>query len=109
MTTRARTTDQAGGRLPFEPLLDVLPIDPVLARPDVHGPGVPAQAAALLGVTPRSIHRYRREGLSPHLADRLAIAAGSHPILVWGQSWVDAISADNGRTLSEARGTYVVV
>lgn len=86
-------------RLPLQPLLNVLPIDHRLARPDVLGPGMSAQAAALLNVSPRSIARWRHEGLSPWTADRLAITAGHHPVTVWGWAWVHAIdptSADDG-------------
>ena len=78
-------------RLPLQPLLDALPIDRQKARPDVTAPGVVAQAAELLAVSTRTVHRLRASGLTPQTADRLAIAAGFHPLAVWGDAWIDAI------------------
>lgn len=78
-------------RLPLQPLLDALPIDHQKARPDVAAPGVVAQAADLLAVSTRTVHRLRASGLTPQTADRLAVAAGFHPLAVWGDAWIDAI------------------
>ena len=82
-------------RLPLEPLLDALPIDRWLGRQDVVGPGVIAQAAALLDASTRTLNRLRHTGLNPWTADRLAIAGGLHPLLVWGEAWIHAIAADH--------------
>ncbi len=92
MNPSPATTAPSPGRLPFQPLLDVLPIDWTLARSDVVGPGPIAQAATLLGVTRRTVHRYRNSGLDHWTADRLAITAGCHPLTVWGQDWIHAIN-----------------
>jgi hypothetical protein len=79
-------------RLPLQPLLDALPIDHTLARPDVRGPGASAQAARQLGVSTRTLHRLRLTGLDLWAADRLAIAAGLHPLTVWREGWIDALA-----------------
>ena len=94
------------GRLPLRPLLDALPIDRQLARQDVIGPGVVAQAATLLGVSTRSIHRWGRSGLTPWAADRLAIGAGLHPLTVWGDAWIHAIDTGRGPDAREDRQRY---
>ncbi len=93
-------------RLPLEPLLDALPIDHCLTRQDVVGPGVIAQAATLLDVSTRTLHRLRHTGLNPWTADRLAIAGGLHPLVVWGEAWMDAIGADHGLQARETRMPY---
>ncbi len=81
-------------RLPFQPLLDALPIDIQTARPAVSGPGAVAQAAQMLNVSTRTVHRLRVSGLSPWTADRMAVAAGFHPLAVWGDAWIHAIDDD---------------
>ncbi len=93
-------------RLPLEPLLDALPIDRCLERRDVVGPGAIAQAAALLDVSTRTLHRLRHTGLSPWTADRLAIAGGLHPLVVWGEAWIDAIDDGRGFQARETPGPY---
>jgi hypothetical protein len=97
-----------GPRLPLQPLLDALPIDPVLARPDVIGPGVTAQAALLLGVSTRTLSRYTNRGMDAWTADRLAIGAGWHPLLIWGKDWIDAVSHDQAHVLGEQRAGYAL-
>lgn len=87
-----RPTRDAGTRLPLEPLLRAL---------GLHGqessgtgkPGPYAQAAETLGVNKRVLLRYRHTGLGPWVADRLAIAAGLHPRVVWGEAWEQAAAA----------------
>ncbi len=93
-------------RLPLEPLLVALPIDQRLARQDIVGPGVIAQAATLLDVSTRTLHRLRHTGLNPWTADRLAIAGGIHPLVVWGEAWMHAIGADLGHQAREACRSY---
>lgn len=102
---RARPLDESSSaRLPLQPLLDALPIDHQLARQDVVGPGVAVQAAALLDVSTRTLHRYRHSGLTPWTADRLAIAAGHHPLAVWGDAWTRSIET---QAVPEVRETPV--
>jgi hypothetical protein len=96
----AAPTDHA--RLPLEPLLKALPIDRVLARRDVVGPGEIAQAARMLGVSTTTLHRLRRTGLSIWVADRLAISAGLHPLLVWHDDWADALTTNLGAARTSA-------
>jgi hypothetical protein len=95
-------------RLPLQPLLDVLPIDRTRARADVTGPGVLAQASLMLQISTRRLQRYHHEGLDPWTADELAIAAGWHPLLVWGQDWIDAVASEAQGVLSEERGGYAL-
>lgn len=78
-----------------------LPLDPLLRALGLHGqesngtgdPGPYAQAAEALGVNKRVLLRYRHTGLGPWAADRLAIAAGLHPSVVWGEAWDRAAAA----------------
>ena len=98
-TTSSAARGNAGARLhrlPFQPLLDALPIDHQMARPDVSGPGAVAQAARLLKVSTRTVHRLRDSGLALSTADRMAITAGFHPLAVWGDAWIHAIEDDRG-------------
>jgi transcriptional regulator with XRE-family HTH domain len=45
------------------------------------------QLAEALGVTRRAVQRWQTKGIPWPTADKLAIAAGSHPVLVWGDAW----------------------
>ncbi len=44
-----------------------------------------AQLAHIVGTDKRAVHRARREGLTLRQADRWAVAAGTHPALVWDE------------------------
>lgn len=104
--TNGAATPRDEARLPLQPLLDALPIDHTLARPDVPGPGVAAQAATLLGVSTRTIHRLKNTGVTPDTADRLAITAGLHPLIVWGDTWTKAMQASDRSLAREAAPDY---
>lgn len=39
--------------------------------------------AELVGVSARTVHRWKRDGLSARQADRLAVALGFHPLHLW--------------------------
>lgn len=91
-------------RLPLQPLLDALPIDQAVARDCGNGPGPIQQAATLLGLTRRTLHRYRHTGLDPRTADRLACKVGLHPLVVWGEAWEAAERAKALRTPGAERG-----
>ena len=43
--------------------------------------------AARLGRTPRTLHRWKRNGVPVASADRAAIEIGSHPAIVWADKW----------------------
>lgn len=46
------------------------------------------QVAEALGISERSVNRYRSLGKFPaEHADRFAVTAGRHPIEIWGQEW----------------------
>lgn len=101
---------ETGHRLPLQPLLDLLPIDRSLDRPDVVGPGIAEQAARILNISTRSVHRLRNTGMSPWTADRLALAAGYHPFAVWGDRWLEAAASEAAREAREPRSAvYKVV
>jgi hypothetical protein len=83
------------GRLPYRPLERVLHLRwdaPAVegrgkADHGDHGLFCDGQAAVLLGVRRDDIPRYRRHGLTPRMADRLACHIGLHPLLIWGEAW----------------------
>lgn len=108
LATRPRQRDTAHvgepPPLPLQPLLDALPIDHAVARNCGNGPGVVQQAATLLGVTTKSVHRYFHTGLSPRTADRLACKVGLHPLVVWGEAWEAAERANALRKSGSERG-----
>lgn len=90
-------------RLPYEPLERVLCLRwdaPAVegrgkAPHGDHGLFCDGQAATLLGVRRDDIPRFRRDGLTPSMADRLACHIGLHPLLVWRRAWLCAeIAAD---------------
>lgn len=51
--------------------------------------------AAQLGVTPRTVWRWRTAGLTAHQADRAAIAAGWHPGAIWDTWWTTTPHAND--------------
>lgn len=57
-------------RLPFAPL-------------ETLAGGRPHELARRVGRNSRQVYRWRSEGLSPSLADRLATRLGFHPSNVW--------------------------
>jgi hypothetical protein len=63
-------------RYPLQPLLDAIGADSL------------RDAADRLGTSVTSLRHYRDDGLTLQVADRLTIAAGLHPAMVW-PSWVD--------------------
>ena len=66
-----------------------------------------SEAAAVLGVNVRSIHRYKAEEfLSVDLADRLAVRAGFHPAEVW-PSWWDDQAASVGMQCKECGESFI--
>jgi hypothetical protein len=70
-----------------------MPLDRHLARADINGPGLIAQAALQLGVAKRTLNRHQQVGLDPWTADRYAITAGLHPLAVWGDAWINAVAS----------------
>lgn len=47
-------------------------------------------AAAALGVDRRTINRWLKDGVNWETADKIAMAAGFHPMEVWGDRWLVA-------------------
>jgi hypothetical protein len=51
--------------------------------------------ARRLGVTPRSVQRWRHgAGIRIWLADRLAVRLGLHPVEVWGQDFYVVVDGE---------------
>ena len=68
---------------PLEPLVEKIRLahdEPVLTDADL---------ATHLGVSPRTVSRWRAAGnvISWEVADRAATAIGKHPVHVWGDAW----------------------
>jgi lambda repressor-like predicted transcriptional regulator len=61
-------------RYPFDALRDV--VDPAHERTNL-------EVAEALGLQPRQLERYRRQGVTDCAADRLAVRAGTHPAVIW--------------------------
>lgn len=71
---------KCGRYLPFEPLERLIPREGV-------EPNRALEVAQALGVSERAVFRYRRVGLLPATADRLACRIGLTPELIAG--WED--------------------
>lgn len=68
-------------RLPMQPLIDSLELEPGTGK---------AEIAAVLGLDHAYFHRLCRIGLSPYIADKLAVkGAHLHPGSVWQDDWWD--------------------
>lgn len=66
-----------GRRLPFDPVTRLL-----------DGRRVPMHAfAEQIGMDRALLLRYRRDGLTINMADRLAHALGYHPFELWPDEW----------------------
>ena len=59
------------------------------------------------GVTTRSIHRYAHDGVPVDQADRMAIALGEHPAIVWGDAWVAVGLAEWGEMVDRLGYDYL--
>lgn len=46
--------------------------------------------SAMLGLSRSTIYRYRTHGLTLAAADRLAVALGTHPALIWPDMYKEA-------------------
>lgn len=67
--------------------LSFAPLEPLLRDcPDVD------HAAFRLGVTRRTVERWRKRGLTERSADEAAVALGRHPLNIWGRAWAEAES-----------------
>lgn len=80
-------------RYPLEPALEYLGVVWTMHRtrwrslnkPEelLEPDGAVRALAELAGFAPRSIHRWRHAGLTELVADRVAIALGAHPAVIW--------------------------
>ena len=62
-------------RLPFDDLHREAGRPPIL------------RLAERLGCTPRTLHRWKNDGVPASKADDAAIGVGSHPAYVWPKQW----------------------
>lgn len=74
------------------PRLAWAPLDPLVRN--ISAPAAQGQVstgmsllASLTGVHAGALYRWRREGLTPNGADRVAAGLGRHPAEVWGNEW----------------------
>lgn len=64
---------------------------PFVALAEIAGNPSAAVLAQQLGVTRRTVHRWRRTGVIPaHQVDRAAVALGHHPAEIWPTEWNEA-------------------
>lgn len=45
--------------------------------------------AEIIGHTPRTLHRWKNDGVPASKADSAAIKVGSHPANIWPDQWID--------------------
>lgn len=62
--------------------------------------------AGKLNVSGSTLQDYQTRGVTPRVADRLAMKAGLHPSLVW-PSWFDDVLEDHGRDCAECGGRFL--
>lgn len=53
-------------------------------------PSCDDELAQRVGVARRTVIRWRNAGLSARVADRAACAVDLHPVVVWGDAWLQA-------------------
>jgi hypothetical protein len=70
--------------LPLKPLWDI-------ARAQADDPGMSVvEFAHACRTTERAVTRWRSNGMVPWIsADEAAVALGLHPMLVWGNAWLN--------------------
>lgn len=80
-------------RLPITPLVEVLEARRRVEVPELVAGACSAQSMCRrAGVHTRSFYQWRRVGHLPAaVADRLAIALGLHPVLLWPEEWPDVL------------------
>ena len=84
-------------RLPFGPVerrvgLARRPVDD-FAEGGIREYGTCRSCAEQLGVTMRTVIRYRKDGLSLDQADRVAFALGLHPFDLWASDYYALVDA----------------
>lgn len=63
---------------------------------------LPGQIHAALGITKRTLYKWRERGLSDRQADHAAVALGLHPSNVW-HDWPDVVLDDVARLFAQIR------
>lgn len=78
------------------PRLPRLPLGPVLRR--MKNQEAPeAELARTLRVDSHRVAEWKVKGLHFWAADRVAVALGNHPAVIWGPSWWDLQPLERGR------------
>lgn len=67
-------------------VLPFAPIEALMARRYERQLNLP-ELVSVLGMSVRSLRRFRSEGVPYLTGDKLAVAAGLHPWHVWGDLW----------------------
>lgn len=78
---------QQGRRFPFEPIERFASIEVRKRSTSADSVGLTVAVAELLGVTDRTVWRWRQTGLMRSTADEVAIRLDLHPGLVWPDWW----------------------
>jgi hypothetical protein len=93
--TRTSTTmSTKNPSLPLKPLWDLARVQADIPDDGLMTAGTMGFTAVLfaemVGTTSRAVTRWRKEGQVPWLsADEAAVNLGLHPILVWGDDWLN--------------------
>lgn len=71
-----------------------MPVEPLIRVAEMmggeHSKLSQQDLADMIGISSRAITRWRKEGGIPWIsADEAAVAIGLHPLLVWGDDWLN--------------------
>lgn len=89
------------------------PFDPVLTLLEARGVNTGEQIATVCGVKRPAVVKWLKRGLTPWTADRVAVAVGLHPSIIWPEwnAWVprtrdemDRASRNRRKALTRANG-----
>lgn len=100
--------DRTFASLPLKPLWDLARVKADIPDDGLMAAGVwgftAAQFAEMCGTSSRAVTRWRKDGRIPWLsADEAAVNLGFHPMLVWGDDWLN-VKGDFEALCQEAWG-----
>lgn len=100
-TTTVARPQRRAPRLPAQPLFDRI----------ANGQGIPRGGLKLVakaaGVDPKTVQKWRRQGMTIWQADRIAIRVGLMPHDVWGPGWTKALGQGQGRHYDDETAAWV--
>jgi hypothetical protein len=77
---------------------NLLPVKPLLRLLHLDNADSVTEVSRLAGIDRSGFHRTLRDGRIGYIAaDQIAIRLGLHPILIWGDEWLDAVAYRMGR------------